>query len=51
LVSANLSGADLRTAEDLTQEQINETRGDANTNLPEGLGRPNSWRPETEHES
>ena len=50
LVGANLRSADLRTAKDLTQEQINETSGDADTNLPEGLEQPKDWALETDHE-
>ena len=37
LTNANLSGADLSNAKNLTQMQVEEACGDANTNLPEGL--------------
>ncbi len=53
LQGANLSGADLngvdlswanlREARYLTQAQIDSARGDAETKLPEGLKRPESW--------
>ena len=43
LEGADLTGADLRTAEDLTVEQLSETKGNADTTLPEGMGRPESW--------
>ena len=36
-------GADLRTAEDLTGEQLAETRGDRSTRLPDYLAYPKSW--------
>jgi uncharacterized protein YjbI with pentapeptide repeats len=38
-----LGGADLRHAQGITQEQINEALGDANTRLPPDLHRPPSW--------
>lgn len=43
LERADLRGADLRTAEDLTPEQLAESFGDKNTQLPEGLNHPASW--------
>ena len=44
LAEAYLAGADLREARHLTQEQLESARGDSETKLPEGLGRPKSWR-------
>jgi uncharacterized protein YjbI with pentapeptide repeats len=43
LTRAHLEGADLRGAEGLTLEQIDNTCGDAETKLPEGLCRPTHW--------
>jgi uncharacterized protein YjbI with pentapeptide repeats len=43
LLGADLSGTDLSRARALTQDQINSARGDAATQLPEGLTRPASW--------
>jgi hypothetical protein len=47
LSGANLSGADLRAANlsgtDITQEQLEETYGDANTRLSPHLKRPAHW--------
>ena len=48
LSGANLSGADLghvdlRDDKGLTQEQIDEAKGDGRTQLPEGLQRPANW--------
>ncbi|MDO3409875.1 pentapeptide repeat-containing protein [Saccharibacillus sp. CPCC 101409] len=40
---ANLSGADLRASLFLTQMQVNAARGDASTQLPSGLSRPEHW--------
>ena len=40
---AVLAGTDLSTAEDLTEEQLSATRGDAKTVLPEGIQRPEAW--------
>jgi uncharacterized protein YjbI with pentapeptide repeats len=41
---ANLSGTDLRQTEGLTQEQVNSAKGDSNTQLPDGLHVPDSWK-------
>jgi Pentapeptide repeats (8 copies) len=43
LAHANICGTDLSTAEDLTEEQLRETRGDIFTKLPEGLHAPKEW--------
>ena len=43
LARANICGTDLSTAEDLTEEQLRETRGDAFTKLPEQLHAPKNW--------
>jgi Pentapeptide repeats (8 copies) len=48
LTGANLSGADLghvdlRDGMGLTQEQIDEAKGDERTLLPDNLQRPASW--------
>jgi uncharacterized protein YjbI with pentapeptide repeats len=43
LRDANLCGADLSRSIFLTQAQINTTKGDANTKLPELLLRPINW--------
>jgi uncharacterized protein YjbI with pentapeptide repeats len=43
LHGAHLDGADLSAADGLTQEQIDEAIGDAETQLPEGLTRPAHW--------
>ena len=43
LNEADLSGADLRLATGLTQAQLNGAHGDAETKLPPGLTRPDSW--------
>lgn len=40
---ADVRGADLSTALFLTQFQVNATRGDASTRLPEELQRPGHW--------
>ena len=37
LTSVNLTGADLRDARDLTQEQLDKACGNADTKLPGGL--------------
>lgn len=44
LVQANICGTDLSTAEDLTEEQLRETRGDSFTKLPEELNAPKNWK-------
>ena len=44
LVGANLSNADLSMVKNLTQEDINEAKGDATTKIPEGLNRPTHWK-------
>jgi hypothetical protein len=36
----------LRTAEDLTPEQLEETIGDEATQLPDGTSHPPRWRTE-----
>src|SRR5919112_1138423 len=38
-----LSGLDLRTARGLTQEQLDEAKGDGRTQLPDDLQRPANW--------
>jgi uncharacterized protein YjbI with pentapeptide repeats len=38
-----LNGANLQEARNLTQEQLNESSGDASTDLPEHLKSPASW--------
>src|ERR1017187_3164369 len=43
LSQANICGTDLSTAEDLTEEQLRHTRGDAQTKLPEDLHAPENW--------
>ena len=43
LIGANLRAADLRGARFLTQGQINNTTGDKDTKLPEGLTMPQRW--------
>ena len=40
---ADLSGTDLRTAEDLTNEQLEQTIGDEETIVPDYLTRPRRW--------
>ena len=44
LEGADLEGADLSIARNLTQEQLNEAQGNAETKLPEGLKRPDHWK-------
>jgi uncharacterized protein YjbI with pentapeptide repeats len=44
LNAANLSGADLRTASGLSKEQLDQTDGDATTQLPKGVLPPDHWR-------
>jgi Pentapeptide repeats (8 copies) len=46
LSGAVLDGVDLQKAYGLTQAQLNIARGDANTQLPDGLRRPASWEAE-----
>jgi uncharacterized protein YjbI with pentapeptide repeats len=43
LYRAYIAGADLRSAYNLTQEQINEAYGDKQTLLPPGLVHPTHW--------
>jgi uncharacterized protein YjbI with pentapeptide repeats len=43
LSGAQLDGADLRRALGLTQPQLDAARGNAETQLPAGLGRPARW--------
>src|SRR5215211_2937311 len=43
LSGTNLSGVDLRTDKGLTQEQIEEAKGDERTLLPDDLQRPENW--------
>jgi hypothetical protein len=43
LANANLSGACLKEARNLTQDQIDEAKGDSHTLLPQGLTRPRLW--------
>lgn len=40
----DLRGADIRTAEDLTPEQLLQTRGDEGTVLPDHMEHPDHWR-------
>ena len=43
--------ADLSTAEDLTDEQIRHTKGDATTKLPEELRTPDNWNKVKRHKT
>ena len=43
LSDADLNHAELQTARGLTQEQIDEAKGDERTLLPDDLQRPESW--------
>src|ERR671921_753777 len=43
LSGADLRGVDLRTVTGLTQEQIDEAKGDERTLLPDDLQRPENW--------
>ena len=43
LSDADLNHAELQTARGLTQEQIDEAKGDGRTQLPDGLQRPANW--------
>jgi hypothetical protein len=43
LIGAHLSGADLSEARDLTQEQINHSSGNRETQIPKGLEKPHEW--------
>jgi hypothetical protein len=43
LSGAFLSGAALKYAKELTREQLEQSLGDENTELPEGLDMPRSW--------
>src|SRR5215203_5286152 len=43
LSDADLNHAELQTVTSLTQEQIDEAKGDERTQLPEGLQRPANW--------
>jgi len=43
LSDADLNHAELQTATGLTQEQIDEAKGDERTQLPDGLQRPANW--------
>ena len=43
---ASLRRADLSKAQGLTQEQINAAFGDGSVLLPDGIDRPQHWRPE-----
>ena len=45
LRSTDVRGTDLTTSLFLTQFQVNAARGDATTNLPDGLQRPPHWTP------
>lgn len=44
LFDAELRGANLTTVRNLTQDQIDDARGDATTKLPKSLRRPKHWR-------
>jgi uncharacterized protein YjbI with pentapeptide repeats len=48
LTRADLRGVDLRHAEGLTQEQVEEAIGDEETKLPKGLRQPKNWTPNTD---
>ena len=43
LAHAIVRGADLSTAEDLTEEQLRQTKGDSETKLPDGVRAPAHW--------
>jgi hypothetical protein len=43
LAHANICGADLSTAEDLTDEQLRQTKGDTFTKLPDEVPAPENW--------
>ena len=43
LSGADLCGVNLELTKGLTQERINEARGDKETKLPEGLQTPEHW--------
>ena len=43
LAHANICGADLSTAEDLTEEQLQHTHGDGLTKLPDEMHTPINW--------
>jgi uncharacterized protein YjbI with pentapeptide repeats len=43
LQDVKLQGADLREVRTLTQEQIDQAKGDENTQLPDELRRPSTW--------
>jgi hypothetical protein len=44
LIDAHLEGADLRMSIDLPQDQIDVAFGNAETQLPEGMDRPDHWK-------
>lgn len=48
LQDARLDGADLRGARHLTQEQIDQAKGNAETRLPKGVVRPLHWGQEAD---
>ena len=50
LSGANLMGANLSAAKNLTQEQLEETIGDANTKLPPDLKPPADWNVKTDEQ-
>lgn len=41
---ADISGADLTSAKNLTQQQIDSTKGDSDTALPSNLHMPEAWK-------
>lgn len=43
LSHANICRADLSTAEDLTEEQLQHTHGDGETRLPDAVHTPENW--------
>jgi Pentapeptide repeats (8 copies) len=47
---ANLSGANLSTTRDLTQDQLEEAYGDKNTTLPPDLKPPAHWDVKTDEQ-
>jgi uncharacterized protein YjbI with pentapeptide repeats len=44
LSNTGLSGANLRGADGLAQEQVEEANGDEETQLPANLEMPDSWK-------
>lgn len=44
LGESDVSGADLRNARNLTQQQVEKAKGNADTKLPEGRRMPEAWK-------